>query len=241
MSSGYLMAGQLSELERLQLQSRVWEPAGRAVLERLGGGEGLRALDVGCGCFGWLRLLSTWVGPSGSVTGTDVDDTLLEAARALVTGEALGNVVLVHNDLFRSELSPGAFDLLHARFEVSALGRADEQLAAYQHLVAPGGWIVLEDPDSSSWHFNPPAPAAERLIALCLAAFLAAGGDFDAGRREAELLRGVGLEPEVRAEVLALPPGTPTCGWCPPPSWLVSDRRPKRRSPIRPAGGPRSP
>ena len=64
MSSGYLMAGQLSELERLQLQSRVWEPAGRALLERLGAGTGLRALDVGCGCFGWLRLLSTWVGPS---------------------------------------------------------------------------------------------------------------------------------------------------------------------------------
>ena len=143
------------------------------------------------------------------MTGTDVDDTLLEAARALVTGEALGNVVLVHDDLFRSQLSPGAFDLVHARFEVAPLGRADEQLAASQHLVAPGGWIVLEHPDASSWHFNPPAPAAERLIALCLAAFLAAGGDFDAGRREAELLRGVGLEPEVRAEVLALPPGHP--------------------------------
>jgi hypothetical protein len=35
---------------------------GRALLERLGGGAGLRALDVGCDCFGWLRLLSTWVG-----------------------------------------------------------------------------------------------------------------------------------------------------------------------------------
>ena len=209
MSSDYLLAGQTSELERLQLQSRVWEPAGRALLDQLGRGEGLRALDVGCGCFGWLRVLSAWVGPSGSVTGTDVDDKLLEAARALVTQEALVNVTVVYDDLFKSELNPGAFDLVHARFEIAPLGRADEQLAAYLRLASPGGWIVLEDPDASSWHFNPPAPAAERLIALCLDAFLAAGGDFDGGRREAELLRRAGLEPEVRAEVLALPPGHP--------------------------------
>ena len=71
--SAYLLAGQLSELERLQLQSRVWEPSGRALLDRLGGGQDLRTLDVGCGCLGWLRLLSQWVGHDGSVTGIDVD------------------------------------------------------------------------------------------------------------------------------------------------------------------------
>ena len=30
----YLMAGQHSELERLRLQSRVWEPAGEELLAR---------------------------------------------------------------------------------------------------------------------------------------------------------------------------------------------------------------
>jgi hypothetical protein len=34
----YLMAGQQSELERLHLQSRVWEPAGEWLLSRLGDG-----------------------------------------------------------------------------------------------------------------------------------------------------------------------------------------------------------
>lgn len=32
MAPGYLMVGQQSELERLQLRSRVWEPAGQALL-----------------------------------------------------------------------------------------------------------------------------------------------------------------------------------------------------------------
>ncbi len=45
---GYLLAGQLSELERLQLQSRVWEPTGRQLLSQLDGGTGGWVLDVGC-------------------------------------------------------------------------------------------------------------------------------------------------------------------------------------------------
>jgi hypothetical protein len=60
----YLLAGQPSELERLQLQSRVWEPSGRRLLEAIGPGRD-RALDVACGVLGWLRLLSRWVGPNG--------------------------------------------------------------------------------------------------------------------------------------------------------------------------------
>ena len=47
-----------AETERLRLQSRVWEPAGRRLLDLLGDGTGSRVLDVGCGVMGWLRLLS---------------------------------------------------------------------------------------------------------------------------------------------------------------------------------------
>lgn len=34
--AAYLMAGQPSELERLQVHSRVWEPLGKALLDKLG-------------------------------------------------------------------------------------------------------------------------------------------------------------------------------------------------------------
>jgi len=54
----YLLAGHAPELERLQLQSRIWEPAGRRILGEIGEGQGARVLDVGCGALGWLRLLS---------------------------------------------------------------------------------------------------------------------------------------------------------------------------------------
>jgi SAM-dependent methyltransferase len=208
-SAEYLLAGQASELERLQLQSRVWEPSGRRLLEEIGEGRGARAVDLGCGVLGWLRVLSEWVGPDGEVTGTDVDDAMLSAADRFAAEEGLRNVGLVKDDLFASELEPHSFELVHARYEICPLGRAHEQMEAYLRLARPGGTIVLEDPDTGSWHFNPPAPALQKLIELIKEAFRLSGGDLEAGRGHLELLGKFGIEGEVRAEVVALAPGHP--------------------------------
>jgi len=208
MSQDYLLADQPSELERLQLQSRVWEPAGRQLLSKLDGGSGGRALDVGCGALGWLRILSEWVGPSGQVVGGDVDESLLGAARSFLDAEGISNVELVVDDLFESKLEPQSFDLVHARYLIAPLGRGSEQVAAHRRLVKPGGVLVLEEWDLGSWHFNPPAPAAERLIGVLSEIFGVLGGE--AGRALPELLREIGIEePGIDAHVVALPPGHP--------------------------------
>src|SRR5215208_7037884 len=181
----YLLASQPSELERLQLQSRVWEPAGRLLLSKVDGGSGARAADVGCGALGWLRILSEWVGPSGQVVGTDIDEGLLNAAGSFLSAEGISNVELVVDDLFDSNLDPQSFDLVHARYVIAPLGRGREQVAAYRRLVRAGGSVLLEEWDLGSWHFNPPAPAAERLIRLLSEIFAGLGGE--AGRGLPEL------------------------------------------------------
>jgi SAM-dependent methyltransferase len=203
----YLLANQPSELERLQLQSRVWEPSGRQLLTMVGDGSGLRALDVGCGALGWLRILSGWVGPSGHVVGFDIDETLLDAARSFLDAERISNVELVVDDLFDSKQAPHSFDLVHARYQIAPLGRGSEQVASYQQLVGPGGLLVLEEWDLGSWHFNPPAPAAERLIRLLAEIFASLGGE--AGRGLPDLLGEIGIEAKINAHVLALKPGHP--------------------------------
>ena len=204
----YLLANQPSELERLQLQSRVWEPAGRQLLSTVGGGSGGRALDVGCGAMGWLRILSKWVGPSGQVVGTDIDESMLTAARSFLEEEELSNVELVVDDLFDSGLEPRSFDLLHARYQIAPLGRGREQVASHRRLVKPGGSLALEEWDLASWHFNPTALAAERLIRLLCEIFAGLGGE--AGRGLPELLGEIGIEePGIDAHVIALKPGHP--------------------------------
>ena len=208
-SQAYLLADQPSELERLQLQSRVWEPSGRRLLDEIVEGRGDRVLDVGCGAIGWLRLLSEWVGPDGEVVGTDINDAMLAAARQFVDSEGLGNVVLMKDDLFASKLESSSFDLVHARFQIAPLGRGPDQIANHVQLLRPGGTVALEEWDVSSWNFNPPVRALDSLVELIGQSFAQSGGDMHVGRQLLDLLRGFDIEGNVRAEVLALPPGHP--------------------------------
>src|ERR671911_56324 len=204
----YLLADQPSELERLQLQSRVWEPSGRQLLSKIGDGSGGRALDVGCGALGWLRILGEWVGPSGRVVGTDIDQNLLDAAGSFLEAEGISNVDLVIDDLFESKLEVHSFDLVHARYQIAPLGRGREQVSSHRRLVKPRGFLVLEEWDLASWDFNPTAPAAERLIRLLSEIFAGLGGE--AGRGLPERLREIGVgEPAIDAHVIALKPRHP--------------------------------
>ena len=110
--------------------------------------------------------------------------------------------------LFESKLEPQSFDLVHARYVIAPLGRGREQVASHRRLVKPGGSLVLEEWDLGSWHFNPPAAAAERLIRLLSDIFAALGGE--AGRGLPELLHEVGIkDPKIDAHVVALKPGHP--------------------------------
>lgn len=223
-AASYLLADQPTELDRLQLQSRVWEPAGRALLAQLPSGSGCRALDVGCGALGWLRILREWTGPGGNVVGSDIDDRMLAGARSFVETEALGNVTLLKDDLFASQLPAASFDLVHSRFQITPLGRADEQMAVYRRLVKPGGWIVLEDPDFSTWRLNPDAPAVKRLIDLIKEGFRAAGGNLDAGLELPSLFQSLGIKSCLDTHVATLPPGHPYLRF---PLQLATSLRPR--------------
>jgi len=59
--------------------------------------------------------------------------------------------VAMRDDLFASALPAASFDLVHLRFQLAPLGRVEEQLASARRLAKPGGWLVLEDPDTGGW------------------------------------------------------------------------------------------
>jgi SAM-dependent methyltransferase len=198
------------ELERLVLQARVWEPEAEALLARIGLPAGAHAIDVGCGAYGVLGALARAVGPGGRVVGLDADDKLLAAARAHVDGAGLTQVELVHGDAFATGFPDGSFDVAHVRFMVAPLGRGAALVAELARLVKPGGVVILEEPDVSSWRVWPDRPRVVQLIAAFTTAFIRAGGDADAGRKGCALLTAAGLTNiDARAAVLAMRGGHP--------------------------------
>jgi hypothetical protein len=140
--------------------------------------------------------------------GTDIDEHLLDVSRSCLEAKGISNVDLVVDALFDSKLEPRSFDLVHARFLIAPLGRGREEVAAHRRLVKPGRWLVLEEWDTSSWHFNPSAPAAERLIRLMYEIFATLGGE--SGRELPALFREIGIADHgIDARVIALKPGHP--------------------------------
>jgi ubiquinone/menaquinone biosynthesis C-methylase UbiE len=157
--ANYLLAGQRGELERLQLQARVFEPDAEAMLDQIGIQSGWHGLDLGCGAMGILGPLSRRVGTSGKVVGLDVDPKLIDAARVLGQEEGWDNVELREGDALQTHLAPASFDVVHARFLLAPLWQhKDSLLREMLALTRPGGVVVLQEPDASSWTFYPTHP-----------------------------------------------------------------------------------
>lgn len=192
------------ELERLQLQARVWEPEAEAMLNLIEVHSGWSCIDLGCGAMGILGPLARRVGPEGQVIGIDLDDSYLSAAHHYVEHEALGNVVLRQSDVTNPGYPPNTFDLLHSRFLLPHVESPECLLNQMISLAKPGGIVAIEENDHSSWNFWPPCHEWTRFLELIEKTF-ALQGDINIGRRTYNMLRNAGLKKvKVRAAVQAL-------------------------------------
>jgi SAM-dependent methyltransferase len=210
-SDGYLLPGSVLEIERLELQARVWQPETEAMLDQIGLQPGWRCIDLGCGAMGIVGSLSRRVGPTGQVVGVDLGAAYLDAARRYVQDEGLGNVEILERDAFDTGLPRESFDFVHVRFVFGPVGRDAELLREMLALTRPGGLLAIQEAvDDTPWRCYPPHPAWDRLTAAILAAFARGGGDFNVGRRTYGMLRGAGLQDvQIRPAVLALQHGHP--------------------------------
>ncbi len=194
-----------TELERLRLQARVWEPEVEAMLDRIGVQRGWHCIDLGCGAMGILGPLSRRVGASGRVVGVDMDAKQLAAVRDYVHTNNLSNVEIQERDAYHTALPRESFDLTHVRFVFAPVGRDEDLLREMLALTIPGGVVAIQEPDATSWNCYPPNPAWGNLKSAILAAFKRGGGDFNVGQRTFAMLRNAGLQDvQVHAAVIAL-------------------------------------
>lgn len=155
-------AQELSD-RRLELIERACDPQTIRLLEGRGVQADSRCLELGAGrgsVARWLARLCT----DGHVVATDLDPRLVD------TG-GLPNLTVLRHDAANDDFDVAAFDLIHCRAVLTHIPEREAVLARAATWLAPGGWLVAEEPlftplgDSSYAAFQRLYDGVERCLA----------------------------------------------------------------------------
>jgi SAM-dependent methyltransferase len=133
-----------NESRRLELLEQRLDPLTKRRIERLGVTAGARGLEIGGGRGSITRWLSELVGPTGHVIATDLQMGYLSEIDA-------PNVEVLRHDVRTDTFRPGSFDLIHTRAVLMHISPGVDLLRRMARWLAPGGWLVLEEPDFGMW------------------------------------------------------------------------------------------
>ena len=136
----HLIAEWIDERDRMD---RVLAPFGKRMLERAALVPGENIVDVGCGT--GATILEAWsrVAPTGSVTGIDVSEAMLAAARQRVDPLKNANVAFVQADAQAYVFEPAAFDVAVSRFGVAHFADTAAAFANIGSALRSGGRFVF--------------------------------------------------------------------------------------------------
>ncbi|MBV9542993.1 MAG: class I SAM-dependent methyltransferase, partial [Chloroflexi bacterium] len=132
------------EFHRLTDQGQLVASSTRALLLEAGIGPGMRVLDVGCGPGDVSLLAAQRVGPTGEVVGLDINDRVLELARARAAASGATQVRFIQTDL-REFPVDRPFDAVVGRFVLMYLAAPADVVRRVLHHVGPGGIVAFQD------------------------------------------------------------------------------------------------
>jgi SAM-dependent methyltransferase len=180
---------------RLALLEHHADPTSARRLEATGIGAGWRCLEVGAGRGSVARWLAKQVGPSGSVVALDLDTSLLDDLDE-------PNVEVMCGDVLDVELAECSFDLIHTRLVLMHIPERRRAIERMVSLLAPGGWLVVEELDWMAVKSDPDARHVELFDAFEQALPTI---DFECGRAVLGELAEAGLtdsSSDVRVDVI---------------------------------------
>ena len=184
-----------SSVEQRRLQQQALELADESawLFDQLGLAPGSRAVEIGCGPQGCLELLSSRVGPAGSVVGIELSDHAVQLARDFLSDRGITNVEVRQGHATATGLPREHYDLATARLVLVNVPEPEKIVAEMVALVRSGGVVALHEADWIAHVCDPPLPAWDRLTRALEAYSKAKGIDLYIGRRLARILRNAGL------------------------------------------------
>jgi len=197
----YFLGHSSVEQRRLQQQAEELAEESSRLFDQIGLARGSRVVEIGCGPQGCLELLSSRVGPTGSVVGVELSDHAVQLAREFLSERRINNVEVRQGHAADTGLPRGWFDLATARLVLVNIPEPEKIVSEMAALVRRGGVVALHEADWIAHVCDPPIPAWDRLRQALDAYSEMKGIDLYVGRRIARILRSAGLV-EVRVNPL---------------------------------------
>lgn len=199
---GYVLERTASEYARLRAQANIWAPFTERVLQKAGMSEGMSVLDAGCGPCEVMRLMNRFVGPTGLVTGVDIDSDVGAYGLEQLNAEEKGNFAFFDADLTAGDEIPGApFDMIYCRFFLIHMSDPVDTVRKLMELLKPGGTLIAMDYVLDTMHVAPDQPVLRRGADLMLDVFKGTGRPVDCGVRLAEYFVIAGLPMPIGTDV----------------------------------------
>jgi SAM-dependent methyltransferase len=141
-------------------------PLGLHAMDRAQIAAGERVLDVGCGCGATTLELARRVGPSGTATGIDISNVMLERARQMAAQARTPNVRFENADAQTYAFAPQSFDVVFSRFGVMFFADPTAAFANLRTGLRVGGrlaFVAWQAVHLNPWMFVPVAAAAQHI------------------------------------------------------------------------------
>jgi ubiquinone/menaquinone biosynthesis C-methylase UbiE len=200
----YVLGTSDNELERLRIQSALFEKQTIETLNLAGIQRGMSCLDVGCGQGHTSLLISQLVGRSGKVVGMDINEDNIKTCNTKV-GHNNKKLKFIVGDIYKSMLDESSFDLVYSRFLFQHLPDPEKALERLLRLTVDGGIVVLEELDQGLWLSYPTDPNLRKLQKAYANLLKLSGSDPYIARKLYGIYLKTGLKPNVSGYSVCIP------------------------------------
>jgi ubiquinone/menaquinone biosynthesis C-methylase UbiE len=136
---GFQLAGHGPEAYEQYLVPVFFAPCAEQLFDFAPPGRGGRVLDVACGTGIVARRAASAVGAAGTVAGTDVNDGMIEQARA----SGMDAITWHSADAAALPFAGGAFDVVYCQQGLQFFADRPAALREMHRVLAPGGRVAL--------------------------------------------------------------------------------------------------
>jgi 2-polyprenyl-3-methyl-5-hydroxy-6-metoxy-1,4-benzoquinol methylase len=158
----YIIRGGDYGQERLHILSTALESTTKYFLLSAGLEKGMKVLDIGCGNGSVSLLMAGIVGESGQVTGIDMDEKIIEYARA--NSNNLTNLEFLAMNINSGTNLDNDYDFIYMRFILSHLKNPLDLIEFAKSHLKDGGIIAVEDVDFTGHFCYPESEAFDKYV-----------------------------------------------------------------------------